>query len=84
MPREETKTKKCDCCGHLTHTSTHLLVVKQVRRVDLLLGAVAERVDEVALVGPHAFGRAPHNVHISVSEEPLATEGSEGGLSELL
>lgn len=57
--------------NHLSHTHTYLLVVQQVHRVDLLLRAVAERVDEVALVGPDALGRAPDNFHISAGEEPL-------------
>lgn len=49
-------------------------MVTQVHRVNLFLGAVAERVDEVALVGPDALGRSPNNFHISVGEEPLTAD----------
>lgn len=57
-------------------------MVEQVHRVDLLLGAVAERVDEVALVGADALGRAPHDVHISAGEESLRL-WTGGGVSKL-
>lgn len=62
-------------------------MVDQVRRIELFLGAVAERVDKVALVGPDALGRAPDDVNIPVGEEPLTKDKSRnggGGLSKLV
>lgn len=49
----------------------HLLVVTQVDGIELLLGAVAERVDEHALFRPDALGALPHDVHIPRRDEPL-------------
>lgn len=49
----------------------HLFVVEQVYGVELLLGAVAKRVDEVGLVGADALGRTANDVHVPRRHEVL-------------
>lgn len=56
---------------HTSTKQTHRLVVDQIDGVQLLLGAVAERVDQVPLVGAHAFRRPTHDVDIPLCDETL-------------
>lgn len=64
-------------------------MVEQVDGVELLLGAVAERVHQVGLVRPDALGRPAHDVDIPLRHEILRAlfarvgQPRSGGVLEL-